>query len=122
MQCSYRKRPTKADIRRIASLISDISVAYDADLREAMRIILATAEGLAEDEAWSERILEPPEMWGVEELGPDGVTLRVIMKTLPGQQFDVNREMNVRLKEALDAAGIEIPFPQQTTWVRQADS
>jgi small-conductance mechanosensitive channel len=44
----------------------------------------------------------------------------VIMKTLPGQQFDVNREMNVRLKEALDAAGIEIPFPQQTTWVRQA--
>jgi small-conductance mechanosensitive channel len=100
----------------------DISVAYDADLREAMRIILATAEALAEDKAWSERILEPPEMWGVEELGPDGVTVRVIMKTLPGQQFEVNREMNVRLKEALDAAGIEIPFPQQTTWVRQADS
>ena len=96
----------------------DVSVAYDADLRESMQLILATAEAMADDESWSEVILEPPEMWGVEELAADGVTLRLIVKTRPGEQFGVTRELNIRLKEALDQAGIEIPFPQRTMWLR----
>lgn len=96
----------------------DVSVAYDADLRGSMQLILATAEAMAGDDAWSEMILEPPEMWGVEELAADGVMLRLIVKTRPGDQFAVTRELNVRLKEALDDAGVEIPFPQRTMWLR----
>jgi small conductance mechanosensitive channel len=96
----------------------DISVAYDTDLRESMQLILATAEAMAEDEEWADSILEAPEMWGVEELAADGVTLRLIVKTRPGDQFAVTRELNIRLKEALDEAGIEIPFPQRTMWIR----
>jgi small conductance mechanosensitive channel len=61
-------------------------------------------------------------MWGVEELAADGVSLRLIMKTRPGRQFAVIRELHVRLKEALDEAGIEIPFPQRTMWLRQPPS
>ena len=97
----------------------DVSVAYDADLRESMQLILSTAEAMAEDDTWSDVILEPPEMWGVEELAADGVTLRLIVKTRPGEQFAVTRELNIRLKEALDRAGIEIPFPQRTMWLRR---
>ena len=33
-------------------------------------------------------------------------------------QWGVEREIRLRLKEALDEAGIEIPFPQQTVWFR----
>jgi small-conductance mechanosensitive channel len=98
----------------------DVSVAYDSDLREAMAVILSTAEALAGEDDWRDRVLETPEMWGVEELAADGVTLRLIVKTRPGDQFEVTRELHVRLKEALDAAGIEIPFPQRTMWVKNA--
>lgn len=100
----------------------DVSVAYDTDLREAMRLILATAEALAADDEWQERIIEAPEMWGVEQLGADGVTLRLVAKTRPGDQFEVTRELHVRLKEALDEAGIEIPFPQRTMWMRNEEA
>ena len=33
-------------------------------------------------------------------------------------QWMVERELRLRVKEALDEAGIEIPFPQQTVWFR----
>lgn len=102
-----------------ARALVDVSVAYDTDLREAMELILATAERMTADADWSEVILEAPEMWGVQELAADGVTLRLIVKTRPGEQFAVSRELNVRLKEALDQAGIEIPFPQRTMWLRE---
>ena len=69
----------------------DVSVAYDCDLREAMRVMLSTAEALAAEDEWSDMILEAPEMWGVEELAADGVTLRLIAKTRPGDQFEVVR-------------------------------
>ncbi|MDQ6946066.1 MAG: mechanosensitive ion channel family protein [Actinomycetota bacterium] len=34
----------------------------------------------------------------------------------------VTRELRARIKEAFDAAGIEIPFTQRTVWHRSGDS
>jgi small conductance mechanosensitive channel len=64
-------------------------------------------------------VLEEPEVWGVEELAADGVTIRLVVKTLPAEQFKVLRELRIRIKQALDAAGIEIPTVQRTVWVRR---
>ena len=44
-----------------------------------------------------------------------------MIKTQPSRQWDVSRLVRERLKEAFDAEGIEIPFPQQTVWHRHAD-
>ena len=71
------------------------------------------------DPAWAGRVLEEPEVWGVENLSPDGVTIRLVVKTQPAAQFQVMRELRVRIKGALDDAGIEIPYPQRTVWVRR---
>ncbi len=98
----------------------DVSIAYGADLRRAMEIILDEAEQMRQDEDWRADILEPPEMWGVEQLAVDGVTLRLVVKTRPGRQYAVTRELQLRLKERLEQEGIEIPFPQRTLWLRQA--
>jgi len=46
---------------------------------------------------------------GVESLGPDGIKLRVLVKTKPAEQWAVMRELRVRLKEAFDADGIPMP-------------
>ena len=70
------------------------------------------------DEEWSGRILEEPEVWGVESLGADGIAIRLVVKTQPAEQFKVMRELRVGIKDAFDAEGIEIPFPQRTLWVR----
>ena len=49
-------------------------------------------------------------MLGVEALGADGMSIRVSVQTEPGEQWAVMRELRVRLREALDAAGMEAPY------------
>ena len=96
----------------------DIDVAYDSDLDLATTTITQTAESLRSDPAFTDAILEAPEVWGVQALGADGITLRLVVKTVPLEQWRVSRELRRRIKDALDAVGIEIPFPQRTLWVR----
>jgi small conductance mechanosensitive channel len=102
-----------------ARALLDVSVAYGADLDEAQRIIKEVADALWREDAWRGQILEEPEVWGVEDIGPDGVIIRLVVKTLPAKQWSAMRELRSRLKVALDEAGIEIPHPQRTIWVRR---
>ncbi len=96
----------------------DIAVAYDTDLDFAGEVITRVANGMAEEAEWAEEILEPPELWGVQQFGANEVVLRLVMKTRPASQWKVNREFRRRIKYAFDAEGIEIPFPQRTVWLR----
>jgi moderate conductance mechanosensitive channel len=97
----------------------DIQVAYGTDIAHASEVIKGVA-----DDVWRERsgwVIEEPELWGVEELGPHGVAIRLVIKTQPSRQWDVSRVVRERLKQAFDAEGIEIPFPQQTVWHRRGE-
>ncbi len=47
------------------------------------------------------------------------MTLRVLVKTAPLQQWAVAREMRQRIKARFDHEGIEIPFPQRVVWFRE---
>ena len=87
----------------------DITVAYDSDLREAERVIKEAADEMAANPDWDHELLEPPEVWGVERIAAGGADIRLIIKTRPASQFRVMRELRVRTKEALDAAGIRPP-------------
>jgi moderate conductance mechanosensitive channel len=102
-----------------ARALLDISVAYDTDLDHASEIIQRTADDLYEDPDWRHHMFAEPELWGVQELGADGIDIRLVIKTRPASQWAVMRELRRRLKYAFDEAGIEIPFPQRTIWVRR---
>ncbi len=116
-----------SEIHRVANksqiwsrAVLDIEVAYDTDLRRAEGIIQRVADDLWQDESFDGGdIIDPPEVWGVERLGADGVAIRLVVKTDPAEQWVVARELRLRIKEALDEAGVEIPFPQRTIWLRQ---
>lgn len=97
----------------------DVEVSYDTDLRLAMGVVQRIADEMWEDADWGgDELMEHPEVWGVQSLGASGIAIRLVVKTEPSQQWAVERELRLRVKEGLDAAGIEIPFPQTTTWVR----
>ncbi|MDX1659496.1 MAG: mechanosensitive ion channel family protein [Nitriliruptorales bacterium] len=101
-----------------ARALLDISVAYGTDVDHAGEVIKSVADEMFAEEEYRDRFLEEPEMWGVEALGVDGIDIRLVIKTTPGDQYKLMRELRRRIKIALDQAGIEIPFPQRTIWVR----
>jgi moderate conductance mechanosensitive channel len=100
-----------------ARALLDVEVAYGTDIDHAQAVIKRVADELWHDPAWRERILEEPEVWGVERLGPDAIVIRLVVKTRPAEQFPVMRELRRRLSDALLAERIEMPFPQRSVWV-----
>ena len=86
--------------------VLDIPVAYGADIDRAQHVIAETAFALAEESDWNSRIIAPPEVWGVEKFTLDTITIRLVVKTEPHDQWRVARELRSRIKLALDAAGI----------------
>ena len=96
----------------------DISVAYGTDVDHAEDVIERVARETWEGEKVGGFILAEPEIWGVERLAADGIDIRLVVKTAPLEQWKVARELRHRLKEAFDAEGIEIPFPQRSLWLR----
>jgi len=64
-------------------------------------------------------VLEPPEIWGVEDVTPDGITDRLVVKTTPGGQFLVMRRLRARLLSAFDEAGVSLAGDPGTLYVRR---
>jgi small conductance mechanosensitive channel len=104
-----------------ARAVLDVDVSYETEIAHATEVITAAAQTMCEDPAFGESILSAPEVWGVENLGQDSVTIRLVLKTAPHDQLRVTRELRARIKTAFDAAGIEIPFTQRTVWHRTVD-
>ena len=90
-----------------------IQVSYETDISKALEIMLAIAEELYTDPHWSSYILDRPDLKGVEDLSHQGVMIRLWLKTKPGEQWMVGRELRLRMKEAFEKAGIQIGIPQQ---------
>ena len=103
--------------QRWARTVLDVEVAYDTDIEHASEVIKRVA-----DEFWKERVhgatvIEEPELWGVQNVSPNVVVLRLAVKTRPGEQWAAGRALRARLKAALDEAGIVAPLPVQTMWM-----
>ena len=101
-----------------ARTVLDISVSYAEDLARVRSVLQDVAHDLWEDEDFKGLVIEEPEVWGVEQLGIDGVTVRVTLKTAPMEQWAVARAMRERIKARFDHEGIEMPFPQRVVWHR----
>ncbi|MCL7367273.1 mechanosensitive ion channel family protein [Streptomyces ardesiacus] len=109
------------DSQEWARAVLDVAVAHDADLDTVYRVLEDTGRALREDPDFADVLLEDPAVWGVQSLDADGVQVRLAVRTVPLQQWGVTRELRRRVKEALDDAGVELPFPRRTVLLRADD-
>ncbi len=107
--------------QRWARAVLDVDVAYDTDIDRASEVMKAVADEVWREAAEQATILEEPEVWGVERFAADSIAIRLVVKTDPGEQWTTARVLRRRIKHAFDEAGIEIPFPQRTVWLREGD-
>ncbi len=103
-----------------ARTVLDIGVSYSEDLGRVRGVLTEVAHSLWDDEDYKGVIIEEPEVWGVQNLAPDAVIVRVTLKTAPMQQWHVAREMRERIKARFDQEGIVMPLPQRVVWQRDA--
>jgi small-conductance mechanosensitive channel len=96
--------------------VTDVSIAYEADVDMATRVIQETA---AEVYKSNDDIVSEPEVLGVQTLGASEVVIRVTTECKPMTHYGVGREMNAAMKKALDKVGIEIPYPRLVTFRRE---
>lgn len=92
-----------------ARVIIDLPVPYNADINAVKEVILSTAKSLSTDPEWRRKIIEHPEIWGVESITAEALVVRLTVKTRSADQWAVARELRLRLKLALDELGVSVP-------------
>jgi small conductance mechanosensitive channel len=92
-----------------STAIVDLPVAYAEDIERAKQLISEVVHAVYADEAFAGVILEEPTVAGVEQITGSTVTIRVIAKTEPNEQWGVQRAIRERVKVAFDAAGVRAP-------------
>jgi small-conductance mechanosensitive channel len=97
--------------RHFARVNLNVSVGYGTDLDHAISVINRVGKELADDKNWRERIMSPPKVERVDNLGDSGIEIKILGDVKPMQQWAVMGELRLRLKKAFDAEGIEIPWP-----------
>jgi small-conductance mechanosensitive channel len=100
----------------------DIGVAYKEDVDHVIGFLNEVGEGMQEDGTFGPMILEPLEVLGLDSFGDSSVNIKVMIKTLPGKQWQVAREFRRRVKKVFDERGIEIPFPHVTLYLGEGES
>jgi small-conductance mechanosensitive channel len=100
----------------------DVGVAYEEDPDRALRVLEGAAEAFAQDPAFGPQLLEPPQVMGPISLGDWAFTVRVMVKTQPGKQWVVARELRKRILATCEEEGVNLPYPRQEVWVRRQES
>ena len=92
-----------------STALVDIPVSYAENLEKVIPLIRDVVHRLDEEPAWKDKLLAEPQVLGVESVSGTAVTIRVLAKTAPEQQYGVSREIRERVKAAFDAAGVKGP-------------
>ncbi|KAA9135036.1 mechanosensitive ion channel domain-containing protein [Microbacterium caowuchunii] len=90
-------------------VIIDLAVPSDVDIHAVEKGMLDAARALAKDPKWRSRILEQPELWGLESVSGDALVIRLVQRTRSNAKDDVARELRMRLKRAMDAMDVRLP-------------
>ncbi|MGX6448894.1 mechanosensitive ion channel family protein [Patulibacter sp. S7RM1-6] len=89
--------------------VLDVPITHDTDVAKAKALIARVAEQVREHDP---SVLEPPEVWGVQALNANGVTIRLVIKTTPSQQWRVTRQLREAMLEAFAAEGLRMPVSE----------
>lgn len=91
-----------------------VTIAFETNPDDALQILRKLSEEMYRDRKWHFKILELPEVLGIDEMDHTGLKIRIWIKTQPLEQWAVAREFRRRLKQIMDIEHIAIGIPQQS--------
>jgi small conductance mechanosensitive channel len=100
----------------------DVGVAYEADLQRAIQVLEEGVQEFGQDPEMAPYLIEPPQVLGPQSLGDWAITVRVMVKTQPGEHLEVARKLRAFILALCEREGIELPYPRQEMLVRDKRS
>lgn len=84
----------------------DVPVPASADINRVNEILHEVGSRAFADRKLKSLLLDEPTVMGVEDLTVDQMNIKMVARTLPGKQFEVGRELRVRVAAALRREGL----------------
>jgi moderate conductance mechanosensitive channel len=92
--------------------VINLAVDYDEDPDRVMQVMREVADDLRADPKFSDVILQPLEINGIDSFTDANIIIKSRIKTLPLKQWDVGRELRRRLMKRFGTEGIKFPQRQ----------
>ncbi len=89
-----------------ARAVVDVPLPATIDIEEVNEVLRRVGQELLADDGLRPLMLDAPTVMGVESIDVDHLSVRMVSRTLPGQQFVIGREMRARVAKALRSAGV----------------
>lgn len=102
-------------------VVMEVRIGYDQDVEKVTQVLQEVLAEMQATPKWAATILDKPDVLGVQSFGESAIDLRLLVKTLPGQQWAVSRELRARIKRRFDERGISIPVPHRVVHHVQAE-
>jgi len=109
-----------SEIKVVSNLTRDwtqlsvhISVAYGVDSDRVIGLLNEVAEAVANDPVYADKIVAKPEVPGIDKVSGGEVDYVMLVKTRPGSQFAVSRELRRRIKACFEKNKIEPGNPNR---------
>ena len=90
-----------------------VSVAYGVDSDRVIQLLKDVANDVAGDPQFADRIVGKPDVPGIDKVSGSEVEYLLLVKTKPGSQYPVGRELRRRIKTAFEKNGIEPGNPNR---------
>jgi moderate conductance mechanosensitive channel len=91
-----------------ARAVIDVPVPAGVDVSQVSEVLKQVGEDSYADDELRRMMLDPPTVMGVETIGVDTFSVRMVARTLPGRQFEVGRDIRARVATAFVRAGIHV--------------
>jgi moderate conductance mechanosensitive channel len=92
-----------------ARAVVDVPVPTSVDVNQVNDILRGVGRDAYADPHLKPLLLDEPSVMGVESLGLDEVSVRMVARTLPGKQFEVGRDLRARVVLAFRRQGLTVP-------------
>lgn len=94
--------------------------AYEEDTEKVIELLRKEMKKVYEENT-IEGLLAVPEVLGIEELGESSVKIKITADCRINTNWQIERELRLRIKKLFDKEGINIPYPQRTLHIKKEE-
>ena len=93
----------------------DVAIPYDVPVDQAIALL---EEACVDFASGNPKVKEGPNVLGLQNMTETAYYLRILGRAVPLEQWSVERDLKKKVKDVLNAAGIETPYPKQISIIQ----